>query len=218
MFSRFETVEWLYDGLNGKIIPWTKQNGGTSDDPSVLTFAVGHDGKVIEKCADAEAHQPKAFAAWLRARADAWEKIHPRTKVPFEPAVLAVSGEGAARTVSCAAMDEAKAAKRPVALYIGREERSGDEAKAKAEIAACRKFEKEALGADEPAKAAAGWLLLRLDRADADQALLAKSLGVETAPAVVLLAPGAEKPVVLDRQATGGSLAYQLKKLAPAGK
>ncbi len=34
VLSRFESVEWFYDGLNGKIIPWTKENGGTSDDPS----------------------------------------------------------------------------------------------------------------------------------------------------------------------------------------
>ena len=213
--ARFERVEWIYDGLNGKIIPWTKANGGTSDDPSALVFAAGQDGRVLEKCPDATAHQPKAFVEWLGKQAAAWERAHPRTKVPFRDAELAAEGEGAARKVSCPALDEARGRKAPAALYVGREEPAGADAKGRAEAAAARKFEKEALGSGEAAKAAEGWTLLRVDRGDPDGAALARALGVEQAPAVLLFLPGEEKPVVLGRDATGGALALQMKKAAP---
>ena len=51
VLSRFEPVEWLYDGLKGKIIPWTKEHGGKSDDPSIQAFVVGMDGKVFASSA-----------------------------------------------------------------------------------------------------------------------------------------------------------------------
>lgn len=216
--ARFERVEWLYDGLKGKIIPWTKANGGTSDDPSVQAFVVDLDGKVVERATDADAHQPKAFVRWLTKHADAWEKAHPKTKVAFVPAEIVAEGEGAERTVKCAALDDARAAGTPVAVYVGRGPRTDDDAKAKAEAAASRAFEKGTLNSDDAAKAASGWTLLRLDRGDKDQAALAKSLGVEEAPALLLFAPGAEKPQALPRDATGASLAFQMKKTATAPK
>ena len=40
ILSRYEPVEWKYDGLKGKIVAWTLENGGTSHDPSVLAFVV----------------------------------------------------------------------------------------------------------------------------------------------------------------------------------
>jgi len=216
--ARFERVEWLYDGLNGKIIPWTKANGGTSDDPSVLVFAVGPGGKVLEKAPDREAHQAKAFVEWLKRQADAWERAHPRTKVHFGPAEVAVTGEGADRKASCAVLDEARARGAPVAIYVGRGAREGDDAKAKAEAAACLRFEKEVLSSGEAAKAAAGWTLLRLDRGDPDQAGQARSLGAGEGPAVLLFAGERNEAQILDRKATGGGLAILLKKLGGAGK
>ena len=46
-FDRYETVEWLYDGLSGKVIKWTKENGNDHDDPSVLVWVADADGTVI---------------------------------------------------------------------------------------------------------------------------------------------------------------------------
>ena len=46
LLPRFECVEWHYDGLNGKIIPWTMEHGNESHDPSVLAFVVAADGTV----------------------------------------------------------------------------------------------------------------------------------------------------------------------------
>ncbi len=209
-------MEWLYDGLKGKVIPWTKQSGGTSDDPSVQAFVVGPDGRVVERCADDESGQPKSFAAWLRRQADAWERSHFRTRIPFVPAKVVPRVNGMVLDPSCAVLEEAIAKKRPVALYVGREEREGDDAKAKAETAACRRFEAGPLGSEEAARASAGWVLLRLDRADLLHAHIARAYTSETAPAVVLLVPNLPKPTVLDRQASGSSLAYLLKKHQPA--
>ncbi|MHC4821939.1 MAG: hypothetical protein ACYTDX_09500, partial [Planctomycetota bacterium] len=47
--KRYEPVEWWYDGLKGKIIPWTLENGGKSHDPSILAFVVDFEGKVVSK-------------------------------------------------------------------------------------------------------------------------------------------------------------------------
>ncbi len=38
LLARVEPVEWLYDGLNGKIIKWTFENGNDNHDPSVLAY------------------------------------------------------------------------------------------------------------------------------------------------------------------------------------
>lgn len=212
LFPRFEAVEALYDGLNGKIIPWTKQNGGTSDDPSAQVFVVAHDGKVIARCDDRTAHQPKAFIEWMKGQAGSWEKEHPRTKVPFIPADTTVKGEGAARTASCAALEEAIKAATPVLLYFARESADAKDKKAIAEAAECRKFEKGTLGSASAAEAASGWVLLRLDTAEVAGALLAARYGVTTVPALVALLPAEEKPVVMGAATSAGSLALLLGK------
>ncbi|MSR47651.1 MAG: hypothetical protein EXS13_11415 [Planctomycetes bacterium] len=217
--TRFELVEQLYDGLNGKIIGWTKQHGGTSDDPSVQVFVVGADGKVIERASDADAHQPKQLVKWLSKHADAWEKAPPKTKVPFVATTLRASGSGETRRVVCDELDAARKAGNPVAIYLGREPRDGDKGDAKAEATAARKFEKQVLGAEEAAKAGVGWTLLKLDRSEPDHALLVATLGRATpsiiAPAIVLWLPDESEPVLLDRMTSAGTLAKWFRK-APA--
>jgi hypothetical protein len=218
--ERFERVEQLYDGLNGKLIPWTKQHGGTSDDPSVQVFVLGNDGKLIERASDADAHAPKQLAKWLAKHAEAWEKAHPKTKVPFTAALVKATGAGAARRAQCEEFDRAQKAGTPVAIYVGREPREGDGGDAKAESVAARKFEKETLGSEEAGKAAAGWTLLKLDRGDADHALWLESLPIDVAsrgrlkaaPAIVLWLPDEAAPVVLDRMTSGATLAKWLRK------
>lgn len=214
LLSRVEPVEWLYDGLNGKIIPWTKEHGGTSDDPSVQAFLVGWDGEVIARCPDAQAHGATGFAEWLADQLRAFEKSHPRTAVPFVPAdVEAPEGEPA----RCAALAEARAAKKPVLVYVGRDGREDDDRMAKAQTKRARSFEKATLGSKKAAAAAEGWVLLRLDLGDAAQARLAAQLGVKEAPALLALLPGAEGPQDL-RLPAAGSLAYFLQKNAAAAE
>jgi hypothetical protein len=214
--ARFERVEWLYGTLSGKVIPWTRSRGGTSDDPKVQAFVVEHDGKLVARCPDADVMEPRALSIFLQREAEAWDRTHARTKVPFLPPEIATEGEGATRKVTCRALLDAKAEKVPAAVYVWKKALPTDDAKGKAESEACRRFDRESLGSAEAAKAAEGWTLVLLDRADADQALLAKSLGVEVAPAVVLVVPGEPKPVVLDRGIGGGGLAVHFRKYAPA--
>ncbi len=213
--ARFERVEWLYGTLSGKVIPWTKARGGTGDDPSVQAFVVDHEGKLVERASDAVAHQAREFAAFLLRQADAWDRTHARTRVPFLPPEITAEGEGEARRVACRALVDAAAEKVPAAVYVWRKETPGDDAKAKAEASASRRFAKESLGSAEAEKAAAGWVLVALDRSDPDQARLAKSLGVEAAPAVVLLVPGEAKPILLEKGISGGGLALHFRRHAP---
>jgi hypothetical protein len=214
--ARFERVEWLYGKLNGPVIPWTKAHGGTSDDPKVQVFVVEHDGRVVARASDADIYEPKPFALFLRDQADAWDRTHPHTRVPFRPVMVIGEGTGAARKLSCPALDEAKETKTPAAVYVWRRGVEGEDAKGKAEGDGCRRFEKDSLGSAEAAKAAEGWALFVLDRADADQAEFAKALGVEAAPGIVLVVPGEPKPVLLDKGISGSNLAYQFRKYAPA--
>ena len=207
--DRFETVEWLYDGLGGKVIKWTKQNGNDHDDPSILVWVADADGAVIEKCE--AAYQPAGFRKWLEEQADAYERAHPTTRVPFVPAAVTVKGEGDAREASCAELDDARAEGRPVLVYVGRSAKPDDDRAAKAVVKASQKLEKGALDAKSAAEAAEGVVLLRLDVADEGHALLATGLGVTDVPALLLFVPGADAPESLGDRITGAALAKKLK-------
>jgi hypothetical protein len=217
--SRFEPVEWLYDNLNGKVIQWTLANGGKSTDPAAQLFVVGTDGKVVSRLEDAKSTTPASVAEWLKAQADQWEKDHPRTALAFARAEVVVEGEGKDAKARCAALDAARAENKPVLLYFGRDAADSDKPRA-AEAAAARKFEKGPLDSKAAAEAAAesknGWTLLRFDLAEPSHAALAKSLGVEKAPALLLWEPVAAEPTKLPPAITGPDLAFKLKKAGAA--
>ena len=210
-FDRFETVEWLYDGLQGKVIKWTKEHGNDHDDPSVLVFVADSDGKVLEKATNA--YQPAGFQKWLDEQAESYERSHPTTRVPFVRATVTVSGEGDERIATCAELDEAREAGSPVLVYVGRSASPDDDRKTKPAVKASQKFEKGTLGAKSAAEAADGLVLIRLDVANEAHALLAESLGVEKVPTLLLFAPEAEAPDDLGGRITGQALAHKLKKL-----
>ncbi len=215
LLARVEAVEWLYDGLNGKIIPWTLEHGNTNHDPSVLAFILKPDGTVITRAPNAVPYQASSFARWLEEQVDAYEKLHPRTRVPFVRADVRREGEGEDVSFVCAALEKARADRKPLLLYFGRDEKPGLDRGARKQVKVARKFEKSTLDSKSAAKEAVGWTLLRFDLGEEAQAAFAASLGVEAAPALVLFAPGAEGPEVLPRRLSGASLAYHLKKHAP---
>ncbi len=224
LFERFETVEWLYDGLNGKIIPWTKQHGGTSDDPSCQAFVVGRDGAVAARCPDAQAHAPGSFAKWAQEQADLYERAHPRTRMAFLPATVRVDELDGVQVASSKELDAALEAGAAVLLYVGRERFEEGDRTAKSEVAAARKFEKAVLDAKSAADAAAGVTLLRLDLAKEPDRLLAEQLGAKTAPMLVLLPAGTTEEALptarqlLGKDTTAASLAFLLKKSAPVAR
>ena len=193
-------MEQLYDGLNGKIIKWTLENGGTSHDPSVQAFLVARDGKVVSRCA--QPYNASSMSKWLEEEVGKDEKTHPRTAVPFVSAGI-VEGR-------CAAFDEAREARRPILLYVGRE--SGEGREAAKQMRAARKFEKSTLGSKKAAAEAKGWTLLRFDLADKEHAAFVKAFGVEAAPALLMFPPREEKPTNLGTRLKGPNLAYFLKK------
>ncbi len=208
---RFEQAEWLYDGLGGKVIPWTKEHGGTSDDPAVQVFVVQPETGAAARAPQSDAYAPAALAKWLKEQADVYEKAHPPTRMPFQLADLKAEGDGAARRVSCPALDAAKKDGRPALVYAPRVERP--EA-SRPQAAASRRPERSFLDSEQAAKAAEGWVLVRLDLSDADQLAFAKTLGADKAPALVALVPGEDAPQQIDPSVTGEALAFKLKKLA----
>lgn len=212
---RYETVEWLYDGLGGKIIPWTKEHGGTSDDPACQAFVLHHDGKVRARAPDAAMHQAAAFARWLDDEADRYEKDHPPTRLPFARGDLErAEEEGAAPR--CDAVEAARKDGRPALLYFGRDPVADPTREAKKEIRASQKFERRTLDSEKAADAAKrveGLVLLRFDRGDPEAAAYARTFGVKRAPCLVLLAREGGEPKLLDAGTSGASLAYQLEKL-----
>ena len=209
--ARYEAVEWIYDGLNGKVIKWTKDNGSHHDDPAVLAFVTDASGRVIEMAKNTQ--QPSAFAKWLEEQADEYERKHPTTRVPLIRAKVSGEGEGDDRTVSCDVLDEALSEGRAVLLYVGRSERDGDDKKARSQASASRKFEKGTLASKKAAEAASRAVLLRLDIGDPDHARLAAKLGVEKVPTLLLWQPGAEQPDDLGGRISGAALTGKLKKL-----
>jgi thiol:disulfide interchange protein len=221
VLPRFEPVEWLYDGLSGKVIAWTMANGNTNHDPSVLAYVVSASGQVVATAPAATPYQASSFAKWLAEQAATFERDYPRTAIPFARAEVAETDGNAA----CAALGETRAASRPVLVYCARDPRTDDDKAAKKECADCRAFEKKTLNAKSAAEAAAeteGLLLLRFDLADPLHAKLAATLGVTKGPALLLFLPGAGKPEDLGGKLDGSALAFRLKKLpraaSPAGK
>jgi hypothetical protein len=212
---RFEQVEWLYDGRSGKVIPWTRQHGGTSEDPAVQAFVVAPDTGDVARAPTETAYAPSQFAKWLKEQADAFEKSHPATKVPFVPAEVAETADGTAKKWTCAALDEARAAGRPVLVYVTRSDRADADKPAKAQAAASRKLEKGGLDSADVAKSLDGWTLLRLDLADLGHAAYAKTLGADRAPALLAIVPGEEKPQALDSSLASDALAFRIRKLTP---
>ena len=200
LLPRVEPVEQLYDGLKGKVIKWTLENGNKSHDPSCLAFLVGRDGKVVSKCPSP--YSASSFTKWLKDEVLKYEKSHPRTRVPFLPPTI--------EEETCVEFDEAKQARRPILIYVGRE--SGGDKKAKKQIKACRKFEKGTLSSKKAAAEAKGWVLLRFDIAEKKHAEFLKQFGVEAAPALLMFVPGTEKPTDLGTKVKGPNLAYHLKK------
>ena len=213
--ARYEAVEWLYDGLGGKVIKWTHEQGSTNEDPSVLAWVLSADGVVL--AAGRQAHAPGPFAKWLREQADAYERSHPATRVPFVRAQVVAEGDGDARVARAPELDEARAAGRPVLLYVGRTERPGDDKDAARDVKASRKVERGALDSKSVAEAAEGVVLLRLDVGDADHARLARALGIEKVPALLLYPGGESEPEDLVK-ASAASLAHRLKRLAAAAQ
>jgi len=210
MLPRFEAVEWLYDGLKGKIIEWTLANGGTSHDPSAQAFLVARDGTVFNRCPGGKLYSGSSFSKWLAEQAKAYDKKYPRTRVPFSM-VEVVDGR-------CEALDAAREGQKPILLYVGREETAKDDKSAKKQVKAARKFEKGTLGSKKAGEAAKGWTLLRFNLADPEHAKLLKPFGVEAAPALLMFLPGGEQPQDLGTKLKGPNLAYHLGKHAPPAK
>ena len=100
---RYEIVEWWYDGLNGKIIPWTTEHGNESHDPSVQAFVLKSDGEVLARAPNAQVYQPSSFTKWIKGQADDFDKKYPATRVPFVRTEV-VAEEGAT-DVRCLALE-----------------------------------------------------------------------------------------------------------------
>lgn len=212
---RFEQAEWQYDGLNGKVIPWTKEHGGTSEDPAVQVFVVAPDTGQVTRAARDTAFVPAEFAKWLKEEGDAFEKTHPVTRIAFAAAEVTTTVDGTTKAWACAPVDAAKRDGKPVFVYVTRGERADADKALKAQAAASRKLERGVLDSGEAAKSAEGWTLVKLDLADADQCAYARALGADKAPALLLIVAGEDKPQLLDVAITADALAFKLRKLAP---
>lgn len=204
LLPKVEPVEWLYDGLNGKIIPWTKEHGGHSDDPSVQVFLVACDGSVFARCPDAKAYSGSGLAGWLGEQIRAYGKKYPRLSLRFEEPALERDGKQVTWRQDA----------RPLLLFIGREETRDDDRAAQKQVKETRKFEKRAFKHKDLAAAAKGWKLVRFDLADDDHAKVARGLAVTEAPALLMFLPGEAKPKNLGK-VKAASLVYYLKKNAP---
>ncbi len=168
--ARYEPAEWQYDGVGGKVIKWTKENGGTCDDPAVQAFITDHDGKVLARSSDP--NTPSRFARWLRQNADEFERANPRTRSAFEYAEVSVRTVGTSKRTSVSAIDDAEG-ETPVIVYVARTDRPGDRKPHAAEAKASRRLERKILNTKSVASAAADFVRVRLDLSDADHALYA---------------------------------------------
>ena len=207
-----EAVEWQYYGLNGKIIPWTLEHGGTSHDPSVQAFVVARDGKVLSRCPNGKTYNASGFSSWLKEQVAGYARAYPRTAFTFEtPDMDMIDGRPESESFIAARRGD-----KPVLLFVGRESAAPRDRRAAKEVKATRKMERTSLSSKKAAEAAAGkYVLFRIDLADERQAKWARArLGIEKAPRFLLFLRGQDKPVDLTK-VSKSSLAYHLKKHAP---
>ncbi|MGE0192417.1 MAG: hypothetical protein AB7T63_10290 [Planctomycetota bacterium] len=207
LLDRTEPVLQTYDGLQGKVIKWTLAHGNTNHDPSVLCWLVHADGEPSATLQTGGQYQPSSMARWLGDELVAYEKAHPRTRVPFVRAVV----KGTAESPQLEGFDTGRA-DGPVAIYVGRDRHEDDDKAGKTQTKRSRSFEKAVLGSKRAADEAQGWALLRLDLADPLHAAWAKAHGVEAAPALLLYPVGAATPIALDYRATAAQLARHFER------
>ncbi len=189
-----------------------EEGGSPSDHPSILAFLVHRDGTSYSRLDGGKQYAAGSFTGWLEDTLKAYEKDHPSTRMPFVTADVKVRGDGTEREASCAALDEALEAGKPVLLYVGRETFEAKDKAAKKENKAARKFEKTTLNSKTAAKVTEGWVLLRVDMANEVHAVLAAKYDVKAAPTLLMFVPGAEKPEDL-KKVSGNALAYKMKKV-----
>lgn len=218
---RFEQAEWLYDGVGGKVIQWTRANGGTSDDPTVQAFVVLPDvapeTRAVTRAPRDALKTPDAFAKWLKEHADAYEKTHPVPRLAYVAGAVRAQGEGTARTCSIPAVDSARKEDRAVLVFIARSETRDSDKEAKAQAAASKKTEKGFLDSDLFARIYQGWTLIRIDIADPDALAYAKSFGVDKAPFYLQFFPGETEPRRIDPANWGDGPGMKGKKPPPGG-
>jgi len=208
-------VEWCYDGLGGRVIEWTHENGSSEKDPSVLAYVVGRDGKVFAGLHNGQQVQAHSLVKWARAQLEAYEKAHPSTRLPFRTGHVTRKVSGAGDAVVCAELEAARQAGQPILLYFGRSGLEPNDKAARKQARLSRSFEKGALNSKGAAKQAAGWALIRLDLADPLHRALAEILGVKAAPELLMWLPGQERGRLLGHALSGSALALQLKKHRP---
>lgn len=207
MFTRYERLRWEYDGLHGKVIPWTLENGGTSKDPSAQAFVIGRDGKVIARAPDSVAYTPTRFAEWLETEFLEYDDAHPRYRAGFRFGRLTASSGDTTDGATLALSDD-----RPTLLFVERTALPDDDRAHTQQSRAATKYATKVLDSKKLTAAVAGVDCVRLDLADAEHARVARALGIDAAPALLFLAPGAE-PESLDVKASASSTAYRVKKL-----
>lgn len=176
---------------------------------------VGRDGRVFSSLMNGQQYQAASFARWATEQADAYERAHPSTRLPFQRCSVTVRGGGPDARAVCVALDEAREAHKPLLLYFGRGRFDAEDKQGKKENKLSRKFEKGTLNSKTAEKQCGGWALLRFDLADEAHAIFARSLGVQGAPALLVWLPGEDAPTDLGRGVTGQGLAVLLKKHRP---
>ena len=203
-----EPVEWGYDGLGGKIIKWTMDSGSPSDHPSILAFFVGVDGTVESMLDGGKQYGVGSFCKWLEEQVKAYEKAHPKTRLPFVLTdVMEADG-----SYTCKAASDAHEAGQRVLLFFGRERFDPKDKPAKKEAKLTRSFAKKVLNAQAAEKQKEGFVFLRFDVSDEAHAAYAKQLGPEQIPALFMWLPGESAPTDLGKRISGSGLAQAMKK------
>lgn len=205
-------VEWRYDGPDGKVIKWTNEHGNRMKDPAYQVWILRPDLTEFARWGPNRIYEPESFVRWLEEQAKEWAAAAtgaggggvPKIKFQEESAKEGEGGEFRFEEIdkACASGD------RPVLIYFQQPGTGSSLAtRGRAEESkASREFEKGVLASDAIIKLAGRFECFRIDMSREADRRLAKKLGVETAPAVVLWGAGGGKegsqaPKVLRRPA-----------------
>jgi len=163
----FECTEWLYDGLKGQVIKWTKEHGNDNDDPAERVWVLDAAENVVGSPSSRELRSPEEFAAWLGQTKVEHDRrtgrIPPEMAVEWSDAIVRDPGEGEGPGLVLEGLAAAKQDAMPLFGYVAIPASKQDDRKLKPLRKRCEKLEHGALADETLAKLAARCFSVRFD-------------------------------------------------------
>lgn len=191
------------------MLKWTNEHGNQMKDPAYQVWILKPDFTEFARWGSNRVYEAEAFLAWLEEKAKEWAAVKGAEaagpKIEFRDDFAKESENGELRFEE---IDKARSrGERPILIYFqqpGAPSALASRGRVE-EIRASREFEKGVLSSDAVIKLSRSFECFRIDLSKEADKRLAKRLGIESAPSVLLWSvrkeDGVSSPTLLRRPA-----------------